>query len=408
MAVFLTKNAPGLRTSPVKRGYWVVRRLLGENIPPPPPNVPELPERRGQARRPDAARDAGPAPRRQEPAPAATSGSTRSAWPSRATARSARRAIATSAAGRSRPRATFPGGSEGTGLDGLRAYHARTSGRTNSSTTSAASCWPTPWAAACCPRTSATIDDMRERAGGRRLPVRQPGRDDRHQPAVPEQTRRRPAREGTPMTMTRRARCSGTRVNCSRRLFLRGVGVTMALPWLESVPVWGADADGGGAGRCPKRFAALFMGNGINPTHWWAKGSGADDGAGHEPRAAGAAQGQDERHQRPVQQDATGVGIHPGQTGNILSGAPLPEGRRAARRHQHGPGARQPPRRGDRAAEHGPGLRAADHRLPRDELLDGLQLAHLLAERRPRRCRWRSIRRWRSTACSTTAAAGAT
>jgi hypothetical protein len=43
MAVFLTKNAPGLRTSPVKRGYWVVRRLLGENIPPPPANVPELP-----------------------------------------------------------------------------------------------------------------------------------------------------------------------------------------------------------------------------------------------------------------------------------------------------------------------------------------------------------------------------
>ena len=43
MAVFLTKNSPGLRTSPVKRGYWVVRRLLGENIPPPPPNVPQLP-----------------------------------------------------------------------------------------------------------------------------------------------------------------------------------------------------------------------------------------------------------------------------------------------------------------------------------------------------------------------------
>jgi hypothetical protein len=43
MAVFLTQNAPGLRTSPVKRGYWVVKRVLGEVIPPPPPNVPELP-----------------------------------------------------------------------------------------------------------------------------------------------------------------------------------------------------------------------------------------------------------------------------------------------------------------------------------------------------------------------------
>ena len=43
MAVFLTQNAPGLRTSPVKRGYWVARRVLGEVIPPPPPVVPELP-----------------------------------------------------------------------------------------------------------------------------------------------------------------------------------------------------------------------------------------------------------------------------------------------------------------------------------------------------------------------------
>jgi hypothetical protein len=43
MSVFLTKSSPGLRTSPVKRGYWVVRRLLGEQIPPPPPKVPELP-----------------------------------------------------------------------------------------------------------------------------------------------------------------------------------------------------------------------------------------------------------------------------------------------------------------------------------------------------------------------------
>jgi hypothetical protein len=43
MAVFLTKNAPGLRTSPVKRGYWAVRRVLGEKIPAPPAQVPELP-----------------------------------------------------------------------------------------------------------------------------------------------------------------------------------------------------------------------------------------------------------------------------------------------------------------------------------------------------------------------------
>jgi hypothetical protein len=43
MAVFLTQNSPGLRTSPVKRGNWVVKRVLGEYIPPPPATVPALP-----------------------------------------------------------------------------------------------------------------------------------------------------------------------------------------------------------------------------------------------------------------------------------------------------------------------------------------------------------------------------
>lgn len=43
MSVFLTANSPGLRTSPVKRGNWVVKRILGERIPPPPATVPQLP-----------------------------------------------------------------------------------------------------------------------------------------------------------------------------------------------------------------------------------------------------------------------------------------------------------------------------------------------------------------------------
>jgi hypothetical protein len=43
MAVFLTQNSPGLRTSPVKRGNWVVQRVLGVRVQPPPPVVPELP-----------------------------------------------------------------------------------------------------------------------------------------------------------------------------------------------------------------------------------------------------------------------------------------------------------------------------------------------------------------------------
>lgn len=52
MAVFLTQNSPGLRTSPVKRGYWVAKRLLGEVIPPPPASVPELPQDEAKADKP--------------------------------------------------------------------------------------------------------------------------------------------------------------------------------------------------------------------------------------------------------------------------------------------------------------------------------------------------------------------
>ncbi|MBC8136693.1 MAG: DUF1552 domain-containing protein, partial [Fibrella sp.] len=62
----------------------------------------------------------------------------------------------------------------------------------------------------------------------------------------------------------------------SRRILLRGAGVAMALPWLESFPVWGATADEPKApSAAPKRFVVQFMGTGISPDHWWAKGEGA-------------------------------------------------------------------------------------------------------------------------------------
>ena len=78
-------------------------------------------------------------------------------------------------------------------------------------------------------------------------------------------------RKLNPSSMTKGA------LRTSRRTFLRGVGVAMALPWLESISVWGAElAKDGTPGPFPKRFATLFMGNGINSKHWWAKGSGAD------------------------------------------------------------------------------------------------------------------------------------
>ena len=62
----------------------------------------------------------------------------------------------------------------------------------------------------------------------------------------------------------------------SRRTFLRGVGVTMALPWLESVPVWGDDKPKHASSEPPVRFACLFAGNGFHSKEWWARGEGKD------------------------------------------------------------------------------------------------------------------------------------
>ena len=67
-------------------------------------------------------------------------------------------------------------------------------------------------------------------------------------------------------------------LSLSRRTFLRGVGVTMALPWLESLAAVSASAaptEAGMSAAFPKRFAVLFMGCGVNPDHWSAKGDGA-------------------------------------------------------------------------------------------------------------------------------------
>ncbi len=42
MPGILASNSYPNRTSPVNRGVWVLEQILGENVPPPPPNVPSL------------------------------------------------------------------------------------------------------------------------------------------------------------------------------------------------------------------------------------------------------------------------------------------------------------------------------------------------------------------------------
>ncbi len=101
----------------------------------------------------------------------------------------------------------------------------------------------------------------------------------------------------------------------------------MALPWLESLPVWGATADEPKAPSAPpKRFVVQFMGTGISPDHWWAKGEGATMELSKSLQPLESLKTRLNVINGLFNRPSTGVGIHPGMTGNILSGMPLTKG----------------------------------------------------------------------------------
>ena len=111
----------------------------------------------------------------------------------------------------------------------------------------------------------------------------------------------------------------------SRRTVLRGAGVAMSLPWLQSLPVWGMDSNSDRA-VLPKRFAALFMACGVNAKHWWAKGAGNEMELSQSLAPLEPIKSKINLISGLFNKNATDVGIHPGQTGNILSGASLQKG----------------------------------------------------------------------------------
>ena len=112
----------------------------------------------------------------------------------------------------------------------------------------------------------------------------------------------------------------------SRRRMLRGLGVTMALPWLESVTVWGDEPRSASASEAPVRLAVLFSGNGFHSKEWWAKGEGRQMELGKV-----LAPLHDFREKMLFVRglfnaEALKGNIHSSQTGNLLSGAPLASG----------------------------------------------------------------------------------
>jgi hypothetical protein len=97
--------------------------------------------------------------------------------------------------------------------------------------------------------------------------------------------------------------------------------VTMALPWLESLSAFAAAPS-----SFPKRFAVLFMGNGINENHWGAEGSGDQMTLSRSLSPLEPLKKKINVINGLFNKNSTGQGIHPAQTGSLLSGAPIQKG----------------------------------------------------------------------------------
>jgi hypothetical protein len=108
---------------------------------------------------------------------------------------------------------------------------------------------------------------------------------------------------------------------------LRGLGVSMALPWMESMRVWGDEAKGKEPGsQAPTRMAILFSGCGYHRTEWWAKGSGAEMELGKVLQPLNDFRDRMVFIRGLYNAEALKGNIHSSQTGNVLSGAPLAPG----------------------------------------------------------------------------------
>ena len=103
----------------------------------------------------------------------------------------------------------------------------------------------------------------------------------------------------------------------------------MAMPWLESIPVWGDDditSTAQSASNAPVRMAVLFAGNGFHGREWWAKGEGKSMELGQVLKPLTNFREKLLFVQGLYNVEATKGNIHSSQTGNLLSGAPLAAG----------------------------------------------------------------------------------
>src|SRR5215831_930091 len=109
----------------------------------------------------------------------------------------------------------------------------------------------------------------------------------------------------------------------TRRAILRGAGCAMALPWLESFAAQAAPA---GAEAFPKRFGVVFLGCGVNEDHWGSEGSGPEMKLSKSLSPLEPLKSKINVIHGLFNKGATGLGIHPPQTGSLLTGATLTKG----------------------------------------------------------------------------------
>jgi len=122
------------------------------------------------------------------------------------------------------------------------------------------------------------------------------------------------------------SRIKSSKHQFSRRRMLRGMGAAVALPWMESLPVWGDEPAKSGGSEAPVRLAVLFSGNGFHSKEWWAKGEGRDMQFGQVLAPLQELREKTVFIKGLFNAEALKGNIHSSQTGNLLSGAPLASG----------------------------------------------------------------------------------
>ena len=294
MAGLMTFLADGTRTLPMRRGSWVLRELFNDPPNNPPPNAGEIqPNTVGQEPdRPRAARTASP---RRRSARRATPSSIPTAWRWRTTTPSAQwreRFNGEGFRGSNAPvldvSGTFPDGQKFTTLEeykaGLMAQKDKFARAFSVKLLTYALGRPVGYT------DHELVDSLVAVLKNERLP---------HPTAHPRDRRQRAVQHQIGVA---HEHSSIVTQPLPRRTFLKGAGITLALPWLDAMSVRAASVTTAGsiaASETPRRAVFCFFGLGINGRDFTPAERGLELHRHADPQAAGSAAERFHRRLRP-------------------------------------------------------------------------------------------------------------